>query len=122
MSWKPFKKKSKYKNTKVEYNGIKFDSIKEKNRFIQLMLLGEQGLITDLILQPKFELQPKFKHEGKTHRAISYVGDFQYTMDGKVIVEDVKASKYFTTDVYKLKKKLLLFKYPDINFREIFKV
>jgi len=38
-------------------------------------------------------------------RAISYYADFVYTEKGKLIIEDCKGMK---TQVYKLKKKLLL--------------
>lgn len=34
---------SKYHNKKVIYNGITFDSIKEKNRYIELKLLEEKS-------------------------------------------------------------------------------
>ena len=37
------------------------------------------------------------------------------TKDGKTIYEDVKGVQ---TEVYKLKKKLLFYKYPDICFFE----
>jgi len=121
MDWPP-KKKSKYTNTKVEYNGIKFDSLKEMRRFKQLMILGNAGVITDLVLQPRFLLQDKFNYRGKSHRKIEYIADFQYMQDGKTITEDVKASENYTTDVYKIKKKMLLFRYPEINFVEVFKV
>jgi len=45
------------------------------------------------------------------------VADFQYfdVPTSKIIVEDVKGMK---TEVYKIKKKLLLWRYPDINFIE----
>lgn len=37
--------KNKYHNTKVIYNGIKFDSKKEKARFITLKQLEKAGII-----------------------------------------------------------------------------
>ena len=42
---------NKYHNKKIIYNGIKFDSIKEKNRYIELKLLERAGLIKNLKLQ-----------------------------------------------------------------------
>ena len=69
---------SKYRNKRTEYDGIKFDSIKEKNYYIKLKLLEKSGKIKDLKLQVKFELQPSFKFKGKTIRAINYVADFTY--------------------------------------------
>jgi len=113
--------RTKYGNKKCVYAGIKFDSIKEKNRYIVLLDKVKCGEISNLELQPKFLLQDKYKYEGKTVRALSYIGDFRYTTkNGVSVTEDVKAAKNFTTEVYKIKKKLLLFKYPDLKFVEIF--
>ena len=108
-------KTNKYSNAKVKIDGIKFDSKKEANRYLELKMLERAGVISNLILQPKFLLQESFKRNGKTHRAIFYVADFEYIKDGKRIVEDVKG---FKTDVYKLKKKLFLAKYPQVEFKE----
>ena len=64
-----------------------------------------------------FELQPSFKYKGKTIRAIKYIADFVITYpDGKTEVVDTKG--YRTKD-YLLKRKMLLHKYPDINFKEV---
>jgi len=114
-------KKSKYGNKKPTriLNGepIKFDSLKEAKRYDELYLLLKQKKITELRLQPSFKLQESFKDlNGKTHRSITYVSDFQYRQDGQVIVEDVKG---FLTDIYRLKKKLFLFKYRTVDFREL---
>ena len=109
-------KQAKYHNTIIEYNGIKFDSIKEKNRYVGLKQLEDLGVIKDLKLQVKFELQPSYKYQDKTIRAINYYADFTYIQDGKLIVEDTKG---FKTKDYLLKKKLLLYKYPNINFYEV---
>lgn len=105
---------SKYKNKKIEIDGFKFDSKKEGNRYLELILLLKAKKITDLYLQPDFILQDSFKDKnGKHHRKISYIGDFKYVINGETFVED---SKGFKTDIFRLKLKLLLFKYPDINF------
>ena len=112
----PAAKKNKYKNIKTEIDGVKFDSKKEAKRYQELKLLLNLRFISDLVLQPVFILQDKFKYNGKTERAIKYIADFQYIKNGETIVEDVKGKKI---DVYKIKKKLLLKKYPDINFVEI---
>lgn len=109
------KKTSKYHNTITEYDGIKFDSIKEKNRYVGLKQLEDLGIIKDLKLQVKFELQPSYKYQDKTIRAINYYADFTYIQDGKLIVEDTKG---FKTKEYLIKKKILLYKY-DIDFREV---
>jgi hypothetical protein len=109
-------KQNKYHNTIIEYNNIKFDSIKEKNHYIVLKQLEDLGVIKDLKLQVKFELQPSYKYQDKTIRAINYYADFTYIQDNKLIVEDVKGVR---TKEYLLKKKMLLYKYKDIEFKEI---
>jgi hypothetical protein len=120
------KKKSKYGNKKVIIDRIKFDSQKEGNRYIELKQKERLGLIFDLKLQVKYELQPSFKINGKTIRAMNYIADFVYRetikneegtreLKYKTIVEDTKG---YRTDVYKLKKKLFMHKY-GIEIEEV---
>ena len=118
----------KYNNKKCTFGNLKFDSIKEKDRYIELLAKSQKGEITDLILQPEFELQEAFdvpvlssvgKPKKKRERAIKYVADFQYSekIGDKTwdVVEDVKGMK---TQVYRLKRKMFLYKYPEYLFRE----
>ena len=109
----------KYLSKKTVVDGITFDSKKESLRYLELKRKQELGQISNLELQPSFELQEKFKRDGKTYRPITYIADFKYVEDGKVIVEDVKS--YFTAknDLYKMKKKMLLYKYEGFEFREV---
>ena len=111
-----YPKKHKYNAKRIEIDGIKFDSKKEAKRYKELRMLEKAGKIKDLTLQPVFLLQEGFYYQGKAIRQITYRADFEYIENGKRVVEDVKG---FKTDVYKLKKKLFLKKYPDIVFREI---
>lgn len=115
------KKKSKYGNKQVVIDGIKFDSKKEANRYLELQLMEDTDYITDLELQKKFELIPSYEINGRKIRAMNYICDFYYfdLMTGKYIVEDVKPSKNFQTDVYKLKKKLFEYKYK-IEIKEVY--
>ena len=85
-----------------------FDSRKEEARYRELLLLERAGKITDLKRQVKFELIPaQHDEKGKCiERAVNYWADFVYTEDRKVIVEDAKG---FRTDVFKIKKKLMLY-------------
>lgn len=109
---------NKYGNKKVIVDGHKFDSQKEALRYKELKLMERAGVIKDLELQPTFELIPTIRTEHETLRKTIYKADFKYfdvNADHEV-VEDVKG---FKTDVYKLKKKMLLHKYKDIDFREI---
>ena len=109
---------SKYFSKKAVVDGIEFDSKAEAKRYCELKLLERAGKIKDLSLQHKFELQPSFKKNGKTIRAIVYVADFVYfDLERMVnVVEDVKG---FATKEYLLKKKLFEYKYPDLTITEI---
>lgn len=102
---------NKYHNKKVIYNGIKFDSKKERARFITLKQLEKAGIIKELELQKKFLLQEGYTNaKGKKIRPIYYIADFFYydCINNKWVVEDTKGVR---TEVYKLKKKLFEYKY-----------
>lgn len=96
-------KPNKYRNTKTDVDGIRFDSKKEAARWKHLKLLQDIRCIKNLERQVRFEIIPKC---GK-QRAAHYVADFvyQHRGSGKQFVEDCKGMR---TDTYKLKKKLML--------------
>ena len=99
--------RSKYHNKKVEIDGEVFDSLKEASRWQELKLLERAGVIHGLSRRQRFELIPVQKKDGKViERPITYIADFCYVEDGKPVVEDCKGMR---TDVYKIKKKLMLF-------------
>lgn len=113
---------SKYRNQKVIINGIKIaDSKKEDKRLNELRLLERAGEIKELHTQVRFELQPSYKIGNKTIRKIEYICDFLYydNIIKKQIVEDVKSSNKFQTEVYRLKKKLFMYKYK-MEIKEIY--
>lgn len=101
--------RSKYGNTKTEVNGVKYDSKKEAKRAEQLETQERLGIITNLERQKKFVLQPSFKFAGHTIREIAYVADFVYKENGEQIVEDVKSPITRKNQVYKLKKKMMMY-------------
>lgn len=110
---------NKYNAKKTEVDGIVFDSKREAARYGELKMLQDSyeytERITGLKLQPEFVLQESFKDsQGKTHRAIKYRADFQYTQNGHTIVEDVKGKE---TPVFKLKAKMFIKRYPGLIFR-----
>lgn len=111
-------KYAKYKNTKVNIDGIEFDSILEGRRYQELKLLEKAGEIKDLKLQPEYELIPSFKKDNKTYRKTIYRADFSYYDNrlDKTIVEDTKG---FKTDLYMLKKKMFEYKYKDLQIKEV---
>lgn len=128
---------SKYHNRKIEINGIRFDSRKEAQRYVQLMHAMHLGAIKDLRLQVDFTIQEAYTDcQGKRIRAIRYRADFTYQLTGEfpasisaedrelwrryiesgkeTVVEDVKGVK---TQTYKLKEKLMAQK--GISIREL---
>ena len=122
------KKGSKYFNKKTVIDGIKFDSKKEAKRYGELKALADKGkigylndkveIVPGLKVHVPFILQDSFKDKNKkTHRPIRYEADFFYFdfATGEWIAEDVKG---YRTDIYRLKKKLFMKKYPEINFIE----
>lgn len=125
-------KGSKYKNKKVETEYGTFDSKKEHKRFLELKTMQDNGEISSLQCQVKYELIPaqyetvikQLKTKSKEvqklkEHAIYYYADFRYVKDGETVVEDVKASKFFMDSVYKIKKKLMLHVHR-ITINEIF--
>lgn len=103
------KKERKYRNNPCEVGGIKFDSQKERERFLELKMLFEQGVITELRLQQHFTLQEAFKDvSGEFIRRLEYIADFTY-MDssGRLVIEDVKSDATRKDKTYRLKKKLM---------------
>ncbi len=112
------KKESKYKNKKVEFNGITFDSLRELKRYKELLLLERANKIKDLELQVKYTLIPKqIKNKRVVERECSYKADFKYydNVLKCIVVEDTKG---FKTNEYKIKKKLMLYVH-DIEIKEI---
>lgn len=96
---------NKYGNKKTVRNGITFDSMREAARYDELMLMLRAGVIKDLRLQPEYILQQAFiTPDGERIKAVKYIADFRYIMDGQTVVEDVKGYK---TKEYELKKKLM---------------
>lgn len=124
--------RQKYGNKKITVDGIQFDSKKEATRFQQLRLLERAGKISGLQRQVKYILIPaqrEFCNEIYTRgekkgrckpgklleKECSYIADFVYYENGKPVVEDTKG---FRTEVYKIKRKLMLERY-GIQIREV---
>lgn len=122
----------KYKNTKVTYDGIEFDSKKEVNRYIELKELEAAGKISSLELQRVYTLIPaqyektgevytRGKNAGQAKRgkcieqAVTYKADFAYIDEkGNQIVEDVKGYRDPASGSYAryiIKRKMMLYFY-----------
>ena len=99
----------KYHNKKIIRNGEKFDSIKEYQRWVELCILEQGSLISDLKRQVKYVLIPSQRIDGKVvERECSYYADFVYKDNetGQTVVEDTKGIK---TKDYIIKRKLMLY-------------
>ena len=104
---------SKYRSKKTYVGEKKFDSQKEANRYVELLLMERGNNIQDLKTQVRFPLIAKSKYG----REIVYVCDFAYYENGKLVVEDAK-SPVTKTPLYRLKKRLMAEKY-DIVIKEV---
>ena len=130
-----FKNRSKYGNTKVEWNGMKFDSKKELKRWLVLLDEEKAGNICCLDRQVRFELVPavteEYEEQLKTktvtktrvlQRAMTYTADFVYEKDGKLVVEDVKGSSARAkADKGYTDRKKLMFALKGIKIKEVYK-
>ena len=118
--------KRKYKNKKVQIDGMIFDSEKEANRYKELEALEKAGLISDLQRQVKYSLIPAQREPdiiGKKggikkgriiERECAYFADFVYwdESEQKKVVEDVKGYKGGGAyEIFKIKRKLMLHLY-----------
>ncbi len=112
----------KYRAKKTEVNGLLFASKLEAERYKQLMLLQRAGEISDLQLQPEFQIFEGYVncYDGKKHISRFYVGDFMYIdmRSKQTIVEDTKGME---TDVFRLKWEEVQKKYPEYVFRKLTK-
>lgn len=104
-----YKKRSKYgvdQTTKGKQNRtvvdrktekeICFDSLLEKRFYEDIVCVGlDSGEIVDYELQKKYKLQPSFKHNGKTIRAIDYVADFWVSATRSQTVKSLRTSNGF---------------------------
>ena len=106
---------NKNKNKKTMIDGFKFDSEMESHYYLYLKQLKEIGEVVDFVLQPTYLLQEGFDLNGKRIRPITYKADFKVIYkDGHEEVIDVKGK---LTEEFKIKRKMLLYRYRDINFK-----
>ena len=101
---------------KRTYDGIVFASVMEMKYYRDVVLpLARSGEIAHYELQKEYVLQPKYIHDGKTVRPITYVADFyiEYS-DGRIEVIDTKGC---ADSVAKIKKKMFMYQYPNLPYR-----
>lgn len=111
-------RRSKYKNLRREFDGRKFGSIKELNRYKELKALQELGAIKGLGTQRTFVLTEPGKRspDGKAIVPVKYIADFVYedAETGETVVEDVKGYRNPSDPAYRIfriKQKMMFDKF-----------
>lgn len=107
------KRRNKYGNTKVTYDGFTFDSKKEAARWKELKYLFAAKAINGLNRQVTFRIEINGKLICKKIMDFAYI-DISRGEPGTLIAED---SKGFQTREDRLKMKLCEALYPDWTFR-----
>lgn len=101
---------------KRSYDGIVFASELEMKYYRDVVLPAyNAGEIVKYELQKKYELQPAFKRDRETVRAIFYVADFyiEYA-DGRIEVIDTKGKADATA---LMKRKMFYYHFPTLIYR-----
>ena len=121
-------RRNKYHAHKVKVGDEVFHSKKELHRWEELCLLEKAGMIKNLRREVKYVLIPAQREtiwkngkprQGKCiERECSYIADFTYEENGQTVVEDVKGGNATKTEVYKVKRKLMLYVH-GIRVREV---
>ena len=108
----------KYKNKPTEIDGMVFDSIAEAKRYMYHKARLQQRQIKGFKCQyPKYIIQEAYKHAitGAQVKAITYTPDFMIeNLDGTVTIEDVKGMTAPLTQLFKVKKKIVEYKYEIV--------
>ena len=93
---------------RVKVGDEEFDSLAEKDRYLELLVMEKVGIISDLKCHPAWELIPTQKVPGRsTFRKHRYTADFSYIRDGELVVEDVKSERTREERDYIINRKLM---------------
>ena len=106
-------KRNKFNATRVELDGHWFDSKREAARYAELILMQKAGLISGLVVHPRYVLR------AFEEKICEIVPDFSYIENGRWIVEDVKGGATEMLPTFRLKRKLFEANYPSAEFRII---
>lgn len=115
-------KKNKLNATKVEIDGITFDSKFEGETYEALRNLEKAGIISELKLQHSVILIPSFTYGRSTIRPTKMIVDFNFLLhlpSGNKIPIDFE-TKGYQTDVYRIKVKLLKFLKKDLTKAKLY--
>lgn len=95
------RRKQKYGNTACVVDGIRFDSLKEAGRYLELAPLARAGIIADLRVHTRWRLTVN------DLEVAVYESDLDYLRGDVRVVEDVKVDATKTPS-YQIKRKLML--------------
>jgi len=112
------RRKGRYGNVKKPtFDGIRFDSHREMERYCNLKLLQQGNAISELKVHPRYpitiagvEIRIFSKRNWKTGRHLTYEADFSYWDCEREcrVIEDVKMQSGHRDRVYIIKKALML--------------
>jgi len=106
-------KKPKYNNKRVLVDGILFDSQKEADYYNELKLQLMAGAIRGFCRQPEFILVEGFADR----KPVTYKADFiVFHLDGTFEIIDIKG---FETEIFKIKHKQFLNKFPGLKIKVV---
>jgi hypothetical protein len=120
---------NKYRARKRVLDGIRFDSIRESERYRELALLQKAGRIRELKIHPQYTLAvhgevvsvyaADFEYIEATHDAEACPTPQYHAEHGKLVVEDVKSRPTASRQDYRIKKALMRALY-GIEIKEVF--
>lgn len=106
---------NKFGNKKCEWEGIKFDSQRERDVFMQYRMLEKAGKITQLEPHPIYRIVINGVKIGK------YTPDFQFReMDGSLRVFDVKSKITAATTIFRFKKRCVEALYKGVKIEVVY--
>lgn len=114
---------NKFNARRTTRGGEVFDSAAEADRWDELRLLEWAGNIRGLTRQPRFILEPRVVlGTGKARRvlrAVTHRPDFGYeeVENGVLVVEEVKGGRATQTPAFRLRMRLFLGRFPNIDYR-----
>lgn len=108
----------KYRSKKCTYDGIEFDSNLERDWYIELQKKSNKGEIINLRTQIKHVIQEGFRDNyGKKVLPITYTADHMWEdLNGITHCCDTKASDFTCTNEFKLKWKIMKYKFRDFKY------
>ncbi len=107
-------KNGRIEHTKIRVGDLVFDSVAEHDRYLELRVLEEQGIISELECQPRYEILPKQETPPgeQNFRPVIYTPDFRYRdsrRGGETVVEEVKSEYSRHEKDYVIRRKLIYY-------------